>query len=118
MKKFIAAVVAALAIVLFGGITAPAMAQASTPAVASVKAEVTQSVSVSKVASTTSAPALATPQLNTGGIKPLSYWLPVQYCYWAMNGGYYCYRYGCTNFEIWLQGCYNGYVRMNPIVWV
>jgi len=39
-------------------------------------------------------------------------------CYWAMNGGYYCYRYGCTYFERVALGCYEGYVRMNTRVYV
>ncbi|UVK62823.1 membrane protein [Arthrobacter phage Uzumaki] len=39
-------------------------------------------------------------------------------CYWAMNGGYYCYRYGCTYFEKVALGCFNGYVRMNTRVYV
>lgn len=39
-------------------------------------------------------------------------------CYWAMNGGYYCYRYACTNFDRVALGCYDGYIRMNPRVYV
>ena len=53
-----------------------------------------------------------------GGVKPFWYYLPSNYCYWAMNGGYYCYRYGCTNFERWFYNCYDGYVRMNTYTWV
>lgn len=31
-------------------------------------------------------------------------------CYWAMDGGYYCYRYACAYFEKVALGCRDGWV--------
>jgi hypothetical protein len=116
MKKFFAAVIAAFSIVMLGGISAPAMA-APTPT--SVSAEVLKATPAVHVTKLDSGTALAAPkQLGTAGVKPFWYYLPSNYCYWAMNGGYYCYRYGCTNFERWFYNCYDGYVRMNTYTWV
>lgn len=112
MKKFFAAMLASLCLVLASCVPAHAVEAKAAP-------QMQTAVSVSKISASPGGVVHAAPQtLGNVGVKPLSYWLPATYCYWAMNGGYYCYRYGCTNFEIWLQGCYNGYVRMNPYTWV
>jgi hypothetical protein len=119
MKKTFLSLLSALAIAICGvfalGVPAQAAVSPTTTAV------VQTSASVVKPSASFSAPggvAKSAPSFAGGGVKPSWYYLPWNYCYWAMNGGYYCYRYGCTQFEIWLQGCYDGYVRQNVYTWV
>lgn len=115
MKKFVVSLLATMSLVVAG------IFIAGIPAQAAVKTAVSQST-MTKVDAPSHFVALAAPHTQapalSGGAKPLSYWLPASYCYWDIRGNYNCYRYGCTNFEIWLQGCYNGYVVMNPYRWV
>lgn len=34
-------------------------------------------------------------------------------CYWRMDGTYWCYRTGCTLYDLVKYNCYNGWFRVN-----
>lgn len=106
MKKFLTAVFVSLALVFTGVVSAP---------IASAAPSIETSVSAKGSFGTIHTPgvAIAAPKaIGNGGIKPTWYTL-AGYCYWGMDGGYYCYRYGCTNWEYWFYGCRDGWYRVN-----
>lgn len=113
MKKFFAAIMAALTILLVGGISAPASANAATVQTT------TASVNVSKAAPSVGVTKAVPKNIGGGVVKPLYYWLDSSYCYWSgiSYRSYYCYRYGCTYFERVAWGCYDGYVRITTYVY-
>lgn len=116
MKKFWAAMLASLVLVFTGCVPVHA---AEVPAAPQMQTAVHVEHVAPKAIAAPGGVAQAAPQfLGTGGIKPSWLYLPSNYCYWAMNGGYYCYRYACTDWERWFYNCYNGYVRMNVYTWV
>jgi hypothetical protein len=103
-KQFIVPLFATLALVFTGVASAPIASAASATSSVSVAAEV-KAPSIAKVIPETGL-------IGAGVNRPMWYTLD-GYCYWGMDGGYYCYRYGCTNFEYWFYGCRDGYYRVN-----
>lgn len=113
MKKFIATILVVLAVVLFGGLTAPA-ANASEVAKVTTVANVTGVTGVISVAGV----AIASPEtsISTAVASPtrvnIPTWLYVS-CFRSMNGEYWCYRYACTYFEKVALGCRDGWYRVS-----
>lgn len=110
MKKFLAIVMIAFAFLTTNVVSA----QAANHSAASA------SVSVVESAPTATFPgpvALASPQfgatpqiLGNGGVKPFANFTS---CYWNIFGQYWCYRYGCTLYELVKYNCYNGWIKIN-----
>ena len=111
MKKFLAMIVTALAIVVGGNILVATPAH-SAPVSTSVSAVVTEVPTAKTLLHVDAlAPsAISAPHLIGvgGGVQPA--WRYVS-CYWAMNGAQYCWRYSCTYFERVALGCYDGWYR-------
>lgn len=101
MKKLLCILIAAL------GLTLGTTVATVTPIYSHV--QVAEAAPVAQSAPVV-APAVAQTNLAGGiGIKPAAYYTS---CYWAINGGYYCWRYGCTYFERFYLKC-DTYVLMS-----
>jgi hypothetical protein len=119
MKKLIAMLMTVLALIVSANVLVVTPAQAASDSVVtSSVAQVTTSNSVSPLTAVTPGKAVTAPfnfAGGGGGVKPA--WLYVS-CYWAMNGYYYCWRYGCTYFEKVALGCYEGWYRVSTVKFV
>lgn len=118
MRRFFIQMFAALALVVSGSIIAVTPAHAAVSSPASVSTESSSKVVTSApnvyIAKVEPKTATSIPKVYGGGIKPV--WLYVS-CYYAVDGWYWCWRYACTSWEYWLQGCRDGWYRAYQRVW-
>lgn len=95
MKKFIVVLLATLGLVLYG--VSPATAS-PTPVVAAAPTVIAPSAVSANLAGGIGGPVLAANFTS---------------CYWNIFGQYWCYRYGCTLYDLVKYNCYNGWIKIN-----
>lgn len=111
MKKFFAAILASLCLVLASCVPAHA------DVIPEVKASISSPVSVLQATPAVHiTKAAASQALGVSASKPNWIILP-GYCYVNIFGEYRCYRYACTDWERWFYGCYDGYYTVYNLWW-
>lgn len=118
MKKFWAAILFSLTLVLSSCVPAHAAEVSAAP-------QMQTAVNVTKVAQASPGGVVqAAPQFNVSapklfqgrGIAP-TYYVLFGSCYLAMDGSTWCYRYSCTTWEYWMLGCRDGWFRYSNYWW-